>query len=114
MDSRDLVLRRYTQEKLHSFMASHRNFTWHLVDYGVDRAVNSHYRKLQRYIRNILFNHAGIESEVYCFGSRVIGTANFDSDLDMYVNAGKKKGIKKGYLQPKLIFFNFSKNNRHS
>lgn len=77
------------ENDLLSFLKNHRDYTQHYVYQAINPNHVRHYEKLRKYLHNILLRRAGLESNVQCFGSRIIGTSTPTSDLDLIVRVGK-------------------------
>lgn len=76
-------------DDLLDFLKNQRKYTENSVAIADDTDHAKNYEKLRKYLHNIILRRAGLESNVSCFGSRIIGTSSFKSDLDLYVDVGK-------------------------
>ena len=79
------------QDDLVEFLQDHREYTENYVEAAINPKKVKQYGKLRRYLHNIILRRAGLESDVHCFGSRVIGTSTPTSDLDLFVKVGEVK-----------------------
>lgn len=77
------------ENDLNRFLQNHRRYTQNYVNQAINPNYTKHYEKLRRYLHNIILRRADLESNVQCFGSRIIGTSTSTSDLDIIVRVGK-------------------------
>lgn len=77
------------EQNLLFFLRSHRYYTQNYVNQAINPNNVKHYDRLRRYLHNIILRRAGLDSNVHCFGSRIIGTSTPTSDLDIFVKIGE-------------------------
>ena len=77
------------EQNLLDFWRNSRFYTRNYVNQAINPNNVKHYDKLRRYLHNIILRRAGLDSNVQCFGSRVIGTSTPTSDLDLFVKVGE-------------------------
>ena len=75
--------------KLFAFLKNYREYVQKQVESVEDSHNCYNLHKLKNYIHNIILRRAGLETTTACYGSRVIGTSIFLSNLNLYVDAGK-------------------------
>jgi CRISPR/Cas system-associated protein Csx1 len=90
MTARKVFFKPEEEEKLKDFLKNYSNYLDQNIKGSENANLMNHTRKLANYLRNVILRRTGMESVVHRFGSRMIGCSTNSSDLDLFVQVGKK------------------------